>query len=330
MLNLVNQLLKPGHVSIKELSANTARVTLEPLDRGFGYTLGNALRRVLLSSISGCAVVEVEIADVQHEYTGLEGVREDITEILLNLKGLAIQMHSREESTLLLHKKGPCTVVAGDIVIDHNIEIVNPEHVIAHLSPEGELNMTIKVAMGRGYQPVNARLTEEDDERPIGKILLDASFNPVRRVSYVVDSTRVERRTNLDKLILDVETNGTIEPQEAVRKAAGLMIEQLSVFVDLCDKEEEIPADEEVTIAPVLLQPIDDLELTVRSANCLRAENIHYIGDLVHHTEMDLLKAPNLGKKSLNEIKGMLALRGLSLGVEIKDWPPPHFQDRGR
>ncbi len=328
MLSSADQLLKPSHIDIKELSSNASRIVVEPLGRGFGYTLGNALRRILLSSIPGCAVIEVEIENVQHEYTGLEGVNEDITNILLNLKGLAIRMHAREESKIFLNKKGPCTIVAGDIVLDHDVEIVNPDHVIAHLSPEGHLNMTMIVAKGIGYQPASSRLKETNSERPIGSMLIDASFNPVKKVSYVVDSTRVEQRTDLDKLILEIETNATISPQEVVRKAASIMIDQLGVFIDPSSSEEIVTPDEESALPPVLLQSIDDLELTVRSANCLRAENIHYIGDLVHHTEVELLKAPNLGKKSLNEIKEMLSQRELSLGMEINGWPPSDLHDK--
>ena len=327
MSSSVDQLLKPNYINIKELPTNTAKIIVEPLDRGFGYTLGNALRRILLSSLSGCAVVEVEIENVQHEYTGLEGVNEDIIDILLNLKGLAIRMHTREETKIYLNKKGPCTVVAGDIVIDHDVEIVNPDHVIANLSSEGHLNMTMVIARGIGYQPVSSRLKETNSDRPIGRMLVDASFNPVKSVSYVVDSTRVEQRTDLDKLILDVETNATISPQEAVRKAASIMIDQLGVFVDFPSAEKSVAPDQEYTVEPILIQSIDDLELTVRSTNCLRAENINYIGELVHHTESELLKAPNLGKKSMNEIKEMLSQHGLSLGMKVDAWPPADFPD---
>ena len=293
------QLLKPRIVNVREVGGNTAKITIEPLDRGFGHTLGNALRRVLLSSIPGAAITEVEIDGVLHEYTTVEGVQEDVTEVLLNLKGLAIRMHAREESVLTLNKKGPCTVYASDIALDHDVEIVNPDHVIAHLSKQGELNMTMKVEIGRGYQPAAMRTGEEEGDRPIGKLVLDASFSPVRRVSYTVDSARVEQRTDLDKLIIEIETNGTLDSEDAVRQAAGLLRDQLAVFVDLSGKEADVPSQPPAEIDPILLRPVDDLELTVRSANCLKAESIYYVGDLIQRTEVELLKTPNLGKKSL-------------------------------
>ncbi|MCP5149434.1 MAG: DNA-directed RNA polymerase subunit alpha [Chromatiales bacterium] len=326
MRGAATQLLKPRLVDVREVGPNTAKITIEPLDRGFGHTLGNALRRVLLSSMPGCAVTEVEIENVLHEYTTVEGVQEDVTEILLNLKGLAIRMHSREESTLTLNKKGPGVVLASDIVLDHDVEVLNPDHVIAHLTKAGELNVSMKVEVGRGYQPAATRMAEDESDRPIGKLVLDASFSPVRRVSYVVDSARVEQRTNLDKLIIEIETNGTVDPEEAVRRAAGLLQDQLSPFVSLSGTKggESLPgAAPEPPVDPILLRPIDDLELTVRSANCLKAENIYLVGDLIQRTEVDLLKTPNLGKKSLTEIKEVLAAHGLSLGMRLEKWPPP-------
>jgi len=323
MLGSATQLLKPRLVDVKQTGSNTAKITIEPLDRGFGHTLGNALRRVLLSSMPGCAVVEVEIDGVLHEYTTIEGVQEDVTEVLLNLKGLAIRMHARDEATLTLSKKGPGQVLASDITLDHDVEVVNPDHLLANLTKEGRINMTMKVVRGRGYEPATTRLDDEESDRPIGKLLLDASFSPVRRVSYVVDSARVEQRTNLDKLIVEIETNGTLDPEDAIRHAARLLQEQLLVFVDLAGKEEEAPSRRETEVDPVLLRPIDDLELTVRSANCLKAESIYYVGDLIQRTEVELLKTPNLGKKSLTEIKDVLASRGLSLGMRLENWPPP-------
>jgi len=323
------RLLKPRTVDVRHVTQNTTKITIEPLDRGFGHTLGNALRRVLLSSIPGVAVTEVEIDGVLHEYTTIEGVQEDVTEILLNLKGLSIRMHAREEAVLTLNKKGPGTVSAADVNLDHDVEIINPDHVIAHLTKEGELNMTMKVAVGRGYQPASVRVSDETD-RPIGKLLLDASFSPIRRVAYVVDSARVEQRTDLDKLIVEIETNGTVDSEEAVRHAARLFQEQLSVFVDLSGKEEEGGTKRPASLDPILLRPIDDLELTVRSANCLKAENIYYVGDLIQRTEVELLKTPNLGKKSLTEIKDVLASKGLSLGMRLENWPPPGLHDKER
>ena len=322
------QLLKPNIVKVQEIGTNTAKITLEPLDRGFGHTLGNALRRVLLSSMPGCAVTEVEIEGVLHEYTTIEGVQEDVTEILLNLKGLDVRMHARQESVLTLNRKGPCEVYARDIVLDHDVEVVNPDHYIARLTKEGELKMEMKVELGRGYQPVE-RMSEEGD-RPISKLLIDASFSPVRRVSYVVDTARVEQRTDLDKLIVEIETNGTIDAEDAMRHAAGLLQEQLSVFVDLSGRQDDSPVHVELEIEPFLLRPVDDLELTVRSANCLKAESIHYVGDLLQRTEVELLKTPNLGKKSLTEIKDVLASKGLSLGMRIENWPPSGLYGQGR
>ena len=316
------QLLKPRSVDVRDVDKNTAKITIEPLDRGFGHTLGNALRRVLLSSMPGCAVTEVEIDGVLHEYTTIQGVQEDVTEILLNLKGLAIRMHAREESTLSINRKGPGVVYASDIALDHDVEVVNPDHVIAHLTKEGELNMTMKIELGRGYQPSAVRLAEEEGDRPIGKLLLDASFSPVRRVAYVVDSARVERQTDLDKLVVEMETNGTVDPEMAIRHAAELLRDQLSIFVSFRADDDEQPKGKEPPIDPILVRPVDDLELTVRSANCLKAESIYYVGDLIQRTEVELLKTPNLGKKSLTEIKDVLVSKGLSLGMRLESWPP--------
>ncbi len=317
-----NEILKPRRVDVDPVNANSARITIEPLDRGYGHTLGNALRRVLLSSMAGCAVTEVEIEGVLHEYTTIEGVQEDVTDILLNLKGLAIRMHAKDEAMLNIRKSGPGLVTAADITVDHDVEIANPDHPIANLTKSGELNINMKVERGRGYRPVIIGASEE--EQTIGRVKLDASFSPVRRVSYDVQSARVEQRTNLDKLILEIETNGTIDPEDAVRDAATILRSQLAVFVDLEAEEAEIAtAAHEPQIDPILLRPVDDLELTVRSANCLKAESIYYIGDLIQRTEVELLKTPNLGKKSLTEIKEVLASRGLALGMRLENWPPP-------
>ncbi len=324
-----SELLTPRIVDIQQLDKTRAKVTLEPLERGFGHTLGNALRRILLSSMTGCAIVEAEIEGVLHEYTTIEGVQEDVVDILLNLKGVALRMTGSEnEATLSLNKKGPGVVTAGDIQLTHNVEVINPEHVIANLTKAGELNMTLKVERGRGYQPSNQRQTDEEEERPIGRLALDATFSPVQRVAYVVDSARVEQRTNLDKLIIELETNGTIDPEEAIRSAATILQEQLSAFVDLRGTAQEAETEHEPEIDPILLRPVDDLELTVRSANCLKAENINYIGDLIQRTEVELLKTPNLGKKSLTEIKDVLASRGLSLGMRLENWPPPSLKKK--
>ena len=327
MQSAVNEFLTPRVIDVEEVSSTRAKVTLEPLERGFGHTLGTALRRILLSSMPGCAVVEAEIDGVLHEYSAIEGVQEDVIEILLNLKGVSLVMNGKDETVLTLNKKAPGPVTAGDIQVDHDVEIKNPEHVIANLSESGELNMKLTVSRGRGYVPADARQSEDEETRSIGRLQLDASFSPVHRVAYVVESARVEQRTDLDKLVLDLETNGTIDPEEAIRRAATILQQQLSVFVDLESEKEAEPEQEEDEVDPILLRPVDDLELTVRSANCLKAENIYYIGDLVQRTEVELLKTPNLGKKSLTEIKDVLASRGLSLGLRLDNWPPASLKN---
>lgn len=331
MASALNELLKPKIVDVSAVNPRTAKITIEPLNRGFGHTLGNALRRVLLSSMTGSAITEVEIENVLHEYTTIEGVQEDVTDILLNLKGLAINMHSRDEATLTLNKRGPATVTARDIVLDHDVEIVDPDYHIATLSDNGELNMTLRVERGRGYQPSTVRENPEDTDHAIGRLKLDASFSPVQRCAYEVQSARVEQQTNLDKLILTIETNGTIDPEFAVKEAAGILRSQLAVFVDITAEDiQESSSSDSVEIDPILLRSIDDLELTVRSANCLKAESIYYIGDLIQRTEVELLKTPNLGKKSLTEIKDVLAARGLSLGMRLENWPPANLYDSER
>ena len=331
MASALNELLKPRIVNVEAVNARAAKITIEPLNRGFGHTLGNALRRVLLSSMTGSAIVEVEIENVLHEYTTIEGVQEDVTDILLNLKGLAINMHARDDATLSLNKRGPGDATAGDIVLDHDVEIVDPQYRIARLSDNGELNMTLRVARGRGYQPASTRELLNEADQAIGRLKLDATFSPVQRCAYEVQSARVEQQTDLDKLVLTIETNGTIDPEQAVREAAGILRGQLAVFVDISEEGslDPQPADE-VGIDPILLRSIDDLELTVRSANCLKAESIYYIGDLIQRTEVELLKTPNLGKKSLTEIKDVLAARGLSLGMRLENWPPVGLMETGR
>jgi len=323
MANSPTTILRPRGLHVEQLGANRAKVSVEPLERGFGHTLGNALRRVLLSSIPGAAIIEVEIDGVLHEYTTLEGLQEDVIEVLLNLKDVALRLHNLDETTLTLSKKGKGVVTAADIKVDHNVEIVNPEHVICHLTKDIALNMRLKVARGIGYQPATSRRRPDDESRPIGRLQLDASFCPVRRVAYEVDSARVEQRTDLDKLVLDIETNGTVEAEEAVRKAAETLLDQLTIFGDFTRRETSEAKTDKAGVDPVLLRPIDDLELTVRSANCLKAESIYYIGDLVQRTEVELLKTPNLGKKSLTEIKDVLYQRGLQLGMKLDSWPPP-------
>ncbi|MEX1057790.1 MAG: DNA-directed RNA polymerase subunit alpha [Natronospirillum sp.] len=327
MQRFINDFLIPRHIEAQEISPNRAKVILEPLERGFGHTLGSALRRILLSSLPGAAIVEVEIDGVLHEYSALEGVKEDVLDILLNLKGVAVKLHDRDEATLTLKKAGKGVVTAGDIQLDHGVEVANPDHVIATLADNGALNMTLRVASGRGYQPVESRQSDDDETRGIGKLQLDATFSPVVRVAYNVDSARVEQRTDLDKLILDIESDGTLDPEEAIRFAATILQHQLSAFVDLESEAQKEPEQEEDRIDPILLRPVDDLELTVRSANCLKAENIYYIGDLIQRTEVELLKTPNLGKKSLTEIKDVLASKGLSLGMVLESWPPASLKN---
>jgi DNA-directed RNA polymerase subunit alpha len=323
-----NSLLKPRIIDVQTLSPLHAKVIMEPFERGYGHTLGNALRRILLSSMPGAAPTEVSIDGVLHEYSTLDGVREDVVDILLNMKGVVLKMHNRSEATLQLSKKGEGVVTAGDIETSHDVEIINPDHVIAHVAPGGQLDMQIKIETGRGYVPANVR-PAVGDNRGIGRILMDASFSPVRRVSYQVESARVEQRTDLDKLIIDIETNGAVDPEESIRYAARILMEQLSVFADLEGTPVSIDAPKAAAVDPILLRPVDDLELTVRSANCLKAENIYYIGDLIQRTETELLKTPNLGRKSLNEIKEVLASRGLTLGMKLENWPPAGLEKLG-
>lgn len=321
------ELLKPRHIEVQTLSPQHAKVSMEPFERGFGHTLGNALRRILLSSIPGAAIVEVEIEGVLHEYTALEGVQEDILEILLNLKNIAIKMEGRDQAVVNLNKKGPCVVTAGDISLTQDMEIVNPDHVIAHITKDTELNMNLTISTGRGYQPA-VRRRDESDEHSIGRLLLDASYSPIKRVAYSVESARVEQRTDLDRLVLEIETNGTVDPEGVIRQAASILRDQLEIFVDLQGEELGGKQQQTVEIDPVLLRPVDELELTVRSLNCLKAENIFHIGDLIQKSETELLKTPNLGKKSLMEIKDVLARHGLSLGMKLDNWPPAGLKEQ--
>jgi DNA-directed RNA polymerase subunit alpha len=330
MQNLTSGLLKPRLVEVVSKTPNHSRIVIEPLERGFGHSLGNALRRVLLSTIPGCAVTDVEIEGVLHEYTTIEGVQEDVIDILLNLKKLAVVLYSKDEVELVLSKNGAGCVTAGDIVLPHDVEIINPDLVIANLTQAGVLNMKIRVRRGRGYEPVSVRKLNSEHSSIIGALQLDASFCPIVKVAYQVESTRVEQRTNLDKLVIELETNGTVDPEATIKMAATILHDQLSVFVDFEKVNDQVAEDEvvvEEVFDPVLLRPVDDLELTVRSANCLKAENIFYIGDLIQRTEVELLKTPNLGKKSLTEIKDILALKGLSLGMRLENWPPDNLAD---
>ena len=322
MQNSPTEYLKPRIVNVEVINPVRARVTLEPMERGFGFTLGNALRRVLLSSIPGYAITEVKIDGVVHEYSTLDGVQEDVVDILLNLKGVALKLHNKSETILTLNKTTEGPVTAADFETNHDAEIINPNHLIAHLTKGGKLNLEVKVEMGRGYQPVPARRKSNQEDKTLGFIMVDASFSPLNKVSYFVESARVEQRTDLDKLIMDVETNGVIDAEQAIRDAARILMGQLSVFANLESALTEVEVKQAPQVDPVLLRPVDDLELTVRSANCLKAENIYYIGDLIQRSENELLKAPNLGRKSLNEIKDVLASKGLTLGMKLENWPP--------
>lgn len=332
MQTCISGLLKPRLVEVVSKSANHSRIVIEPLERGFGHSLGNALRRVLLSSISGCAVTDVEIDGVLHEYTTIEGVQEDVIDILLNLKKLAVLVHDKDEVMLTLSKSGVGAVTAADIQVPHNVEIKNPDLIIANLTQPGKLNMKIRVRRGRGYEPVSMRKSQVDSS-VVGALQIDASFSPIVKVAYYVESTRVEQRTNLDKLIIELETNGTVDPEETIKTAATILHDQLSVFVDFEKVSEQVVEEVEEPVEefdPILLRPVDDLELTVRSANCLKAENIFYIGDLIQRTEVELLKTPNLGKKSLTEIKDVLAVKGLSLGMRLENWPPDNLIEQNQ
>jgi DNA-directed RNA polymerase subunit alpha len=321
-----NELLTPRIIDVQNISPLHAKVIMEPFERGYGHTLGNALRRILLSSMTGFAPTEVKIAGVVHEYSALDGVQEDIVDILLNIKGIVLKLHNNDEAIISLRKTGKCVVTAGDIEVGHDVEILNPDHVIAHLTSDGKIDIQLKVERGIGYVPATVR-KNKNVETSIGTILLDASFSPIRRVSYTVESARVEQRTDLDKLVMDLETNGVVEPEEAIRFAARVLVQQLSVFADL--ESTPIPKEQPQIpqIDPILLRPVDDLELTVRSANCLKVENIYYIGDLIQRTEAELLRTPNLGRKSLNEIKEVLASRELTLGMKLDNWPPSNLDN---
>jgi len=328
-----NNLLKPRIIEVEPLGLGHAKVVMEPFERGYGHTLGNALRRVLLSSMVGYAVTEVTIAGVVHEYSSIDGVQEDVVNILLNLKGVVFKLHNRDEVTLSLRKDGEGPVTAADIQTPHDVEIINPEHVIANLSQGGKIDIQLKVETGRGYVPGTVRRYGEEPSKSIGRIVLDASFSPVHRVSYSVENARVEQRTDLDRLVMEIETNGAITAEDAVRASSRILVEQLAVFAQLegdvfAAVGASASAGNAQNFDPILLRPVDELELTVRSANCLKAENIYYIGDLIQRTENELLKTPNLGRKSLNEIKEVLASRGLTLGMKLESWPPAGLERR--
>ena len=318
--DIIKDFLTPTEIVVEESGPTRSKIVLEPLEQGFGHTLGNALRRIILSSMPGTAVSEVKIDGVLHEYSTIEGVQEDVIDILLNLKDLSVRLTEVEDAELTVSKSGSGTVTAADIELPTGVEIINPDHHIATLNDEGLINMTMRVTRGRGFVPV--RPLDEDEGQETGLLRLDATYSPIKRVTYQVDNARVEQRTNLDRLTVDIDTDGTLEAEEILRISATILQHQLSAFAELGRLEEVIEEKEEAKIDPIMLRPVDELELTVRSANCLKAENIHYIGDLVTRMESDLLRTPNLGKKSLNEIKEVLLSRGLSLGLILDNWPP--------
>jgi DNA-directed RNA polymerase subunit alpha len=310
--------LKPRNVAIQRETPFHAFFALEPFERGFGHTLGNALRRILLSSIHGYAVTHIKLNDVLHEYARIEGVKEDVIDVIMNIKQIVFNVHGGKESvSLFVHKKGPAVITAKDLVLPSGVDVINPEQLIAHVTGDVEFNLELRVESGRGYCPHTSSVRET---REIGLLPLDASFSPVRRVSYVVENARVEQRTDLDKLLIEIETNGAIDPEDALKKAASVLIDQMSIFQNVQENAVVPQKEQKSEIDPIFLKPIDDLELTVRSTNCLKNENIRLIGDLVQRTENELLKTPNLGRKSLNEIKQVLASHSLSLGTVLENW----------
>lgn len=319
MQTSVIDLLVPTEIQVDDITPNLSKVTLEPLERGFGHTLGNALRRILLSSMPGAAVTDVSIDGISHEYSTIEGVREDVINILLNIKDMPVNLIEGNSAEIVLDVTGPCDVLASSFTVPANVELVNQDFHIATIVDKVNLKMTLSVNTGRGYEPADLR---DDEDRVVGALKLDASYSPVRRVSYTVDNARFEKRTDLDKLIIELETDGTLDPKMAIEHSATILQQQLSAFVDLDAIAEQEAKKDQNDFDPILLRSIEELELTVRSTNCLKAESIFLIGDLIHRSEFDLLKTPNLGKKSLNEIKDVLASKNLSLGMNVDNWPP--------
>ena len=319
MQTSVIDLLVPTEIQVDDISPNLSKVTLEPLERGFGHTLGNALRRILLSSMPGAAVTDVVIDGISHEYSTIEGIREDVIDILLNIKDMPVNLIEGNIAEISLDITGPCDVTASSFEVPGNVELVNQDFHIATIVDKVNLKMTLTVKTGRGYEPADLR---DDEDRVVGGLKVDASFSPVRRVSYTVDNARFEKRTDLDKLLIELETDGTLDPKMAIEHAATIIQQQLGAFVDLDAIAEQEAKKDQNDFDPLLLRSIEELELTVRSTNCLKAESIFLIGDLIHRSEFDLLKTPNLGKKSLNEIKDVLASKNLSLGMNVENWPP--------
>ena len=315
----VIDLLVPTEIQVDDITPNLSKITLEPLERGFGHTLGNALRRILLSSMPGAAVTDVAIDGISHEYSTIEGVREDVIDILLNIKDMPVNIIEGNTAEITLDVTGPCDVLASSFDVPGNVELVNQDFHVATIVDKVNLKMTLTVQTGRGYEPADTR---DDEDRVVGALKVDASYSPVRRVSYTVDNARFEKRTDLDKLLIELETDGTLDPKMAIEHAATIIQQQLGAFVDLDAIAEQEAKKDQNDFDPLLLRSIEELELTVRSTNCLKAESIFLIGDLIHRSEFDLLKTPNLGKKSLNEIKDVLASKNLSLGMNVENWPP--------
>ena len=325
------ELIRPNKLDIKAgVNAGTrATIVAEPLERGYGLTLGNSLRRVLLSSLQGAAVTAIQIDNVVHEFSSIPGVREDVTDIVLNIKALALKLHSEGPKRMQLKKTGPGAVRASDIAESADIEILNPDHVICTLDDGAEISMELTVATGKGYVPAERNRPED---APIGLIPVDALYGPIRQVSYKVENTREGQVLDYDKLSLDVETDGSVAPDDAVAFAARILQDQLQMFINFEEpKAEAIREDEkEPDFNRNLLRKVDELELSVRSANCLKNDNIVYIGDLIQKTEAEMLRTPNFGRKSLNEIKEVLSSMGLKLGMEVPDWPPENIEDMAK
>lgn len=322
-------LIKPQKLSVESDSDRSAKLVAEPLERGFGLTLGNALRRVLLSSLQGAAVTAIKIDGVLHEFSSIPGVKEDVTDVILNIKQLALRMDTDATKTMTLSAKGPCDVKASDIQAGTGIEIMNPDLVICTLDDGATLNMELTVGMGKGY-------VSAEQNRPanavIGLIPVDSIYSPVRRVAYKVEDARVGQQTDLDKLILTVETDGSVTPEDAIALAARILVDQFTPFVNFEDPETSDETDpvNELPFNPNLLRKVEELELSVRSANCLKGDNIVYIGDFAQRTEGEMLRTPNFGRKSLNEIKDVLQTMGLSLGMDIPEWPPENIEELAR
>jgi DNA-directed RNA polymerase subunit alpha len=322
------ELIKPSKLDIMpgKDSRKFAKIVIEPLERGFGFTMGNALRRTLMSSLQGSAVTQIKINGVLHEFSSIPGVIEDVTDIVLNIKSLAVRLHSEGPKTVRLKAKGPGPVTAAKIETGHDVDIIDPDHHIATLADGADLDMELTIDTGKGYEPAAAHTPED---ATIGQIPVDAIFSPVRRVAYKVDDARVGQITDYDKLTMDIETNGVVAPEDALAYAARILQDQLGFFINFEEVQEEpvLRATKELDFNPNLLMKVDELELSVRSANCLKNDNIVYIGDLVQKTEADMLKTPNFGRKSLNEIKEVLTQMGLGLGMKLDNWPPENIED---